>query len=157
MMINSNNFNNNIQNNMFNNNIINNNFQNNMVNNNDFSKTFQKNNYINDYNNYNNIIPNNEIMSKSQGNNKMKTILLKFEDGKKYSVITFDRCLLRDDVFSAALAQMDPNNQPDIFKFSFHLNGQDITKYFYNNDSVSCLKLSDFSTIEVCKIKNIFA
>ena len=150
-MLNRNNINNNFQNNIFNNNDINNNFQNNMINNNNFNKTLPNSNFINN----NNIIQNNEIMGNSQGNNKIKTILFKFEDGKKYQVITFDRCLLRDDVFSNLLTQMDINSQPDIFTLTFHHNGQDKTKFFYNNDSVSCLNLTNFSTTEVCKIKNI--
>ena len=86
---------------------------------------------------------------------KRKNISFKFEGGKIYQTVTFDRCLLRDDVFSAILAQMEDNSKVNIKKLKFYYNSQDITEHFLNNDPVRCLNLPYTSEITVCKLKNI--
>ena len=102
----------------------------------------------------NNFINNNNLANNNNNNNTTKTILFKFENGKKYQAVTFDRKLLRDDVFPLILEQMENDDKLDIEKLTFNYNGQDITQHFLNNDPVRCLNLPANSIIEVNKTNN---
>ena len=102
----------------------------------------------------NNFINNNNLANNNNNNNTTKTILFKFENGKKYEAITFDRSLLRDEVFPLILEQMENDDKLDIEKLTFNYNGLDITQHFLNNDPVRSLNLPAKSIIEVNKTNN---
>ena len=95
------------------------------------------------------------ILEKNNNNNNAKkTILFEFENGKKYEAITFDRSLLRDEVFPLILEQMENDDKLDIEKLTFNHNGLDITQHFLNNDPVRSLNLTAKIIIEVNKANN---
>ena len=94
------------------------------------------------------------LENNNNNNNAKKTILFKFENGKKYEAITFDRSLLRDEVFPLILEQMENDDKLDIEKLTFNHNGLDITQHFLNNDPVRSLNLTAKIIIEVNKANN---
>ena len=85
---------------------------------------------------------------------KRKNILFKFESGMTCQIITFNRCLLRDDVFPSILAKIG-DDKLNIKKLTFIYNCEDKTQHFLNNEPVSSLNLPDMSEIQVRTMKSI--
>ena len=78
---------------MINRNNFNNNFPINMANENNFNNIVPNGNFINGNNNFNNVNLDNKIITNNKDNDKKKNISFKFEVGKIYQTVTFDRCL----------------------------------------------------------------
>ncbi len=142
----NNNFNNFNSNNNFNNN-FNNSFQGNINNNNTF-------NNINNFNNGNNIL---NILNNKAPDETLMNIIFHFESGKKCPIVTVNSCRLKY-VFNLVLVQLwNEDYSFDLRNTKFVHNSQDVSRYFLNNEKVSSLKLpmNSTSTIEVIGLRNL--
>ena len=136
--------------NLMSNNLICNNQINNLIN---ASKMININN-INNNNiiNHQQFFTNNNMnnINNNQNNNTIKTLIFKFENGRKCTTLANESCKLKD-LYSIVFAQINNDEYYNINNMKFLYNTNNITKHFLNNDFVKCLNLPDLSTIDVIK------
>ena len=99
-----------------------------------------------------NNTPNNDI--NNINNNKVKTIIFHFENGKKYKTPVDNNSKLKD-VISILWLQIDPNEPLNLNEFKFTYNSHDITEHFIKNNTAASLNLKECSIIKLIELNNL--
>ena len=123
---------------------------------NQMSNNFIQNNQINNINNSQGFFINNNMNNNNnnQNNHSIKSLIFKFENGKKCHICASDRNRLKP-LYYLAFSKINNDEYSDINYLQFFFGTIDITNHFLNNDFFESLNLPQYSIINIIKLKNL--
>ena len=123
---------------------------------NQMSNNFIQNNQINNINNSQGFFINNNMNNNNnnQNNHSIKSLIFKFENGKKCHICASDRNRLKP-LYYLAFSKINNDEYSDINYLLFYFGTTNITNHFLNSDFFESLNLPQYSIINIIKLKNL--
>ena len=90
----------------------------------------------------------------NQNNHSIKSLIFKFENGKKCHICAFDRNRLKP-LYYLAFSKINNDEYSDINYLLFYFGTTNITNHFLNSDFFESLNFTKYSIINIIKLKNL--